>query len=216
MNEQGLIIIVGPGKDLGIELARKFGKQGYGIVLMGRDKASIMSKISQLCHESLEGYAVGIDVTDGQSVAHAFHEVDKLNKPICGLIYNAVARRVKRPSELLPEDIEADMKVCLSGAIRCTLEILQRFTGCEDEFILYTGGGVALMPSVPAASMSIGKAALRNYVFNLAEELKDSAMFIGIVTITRKMEYCTDCSPETVADIFTDLLRTRESVEKII
>lgn len=72
---------------------------------MGRDKASIMSKISQLCHEGLEGYAVGIDVTDGQSVALAFHEVDKLNKPICGLIYNAVARRVKRSSELLPEDI---------------------------------------------------------------------------------------------------------------
>lgn len=216
MSEQGLIIIVGPGKDLGIELARKFGKQGYGIVLMGRDMTSIQSKTLQLRQEGVDGYAIGIDVTDGNSVAYAFQEVDKLNKPVCGLIYNAVARRIKHPSELLPEDVEADMKVCLSGAMRCTLEILQRYTGCDDEFILYTGGGVALMPSVPAASMSIGKAALRNYVLNLAEELKDNALFIGIVTITRKIEYGTDCSPETVADVYTDLLKTRETAEKII
>ena len=214
MSEQGLILIVGLGKELGMELARKFGKQGYEIVLMGRDKAAVLPKISLLCEEGIKGYGIGIDVADGKSIADAFQEVDKLNKPIRGLVYNAVARRIKAPSELLPEEVEADLKVSLLGAMGCTSQLLHRYQG--NEFILYTGGGVALTPSVPSASMSVGKAALRNYVLNLAEELKDGDVFVGMVTITRKMEYGTDCPPDLVADVYLELAGTRDCVEKII
>ena len=216
MNKRSLVVIVGPGKDLGYELARKFGMDGYDIVFMGRDSATIKLKMLPLAGEGIKINFIPIDLTNEKSITDAFIEVDKLNQPVCGLIYNAVVRRIKTPSEITAEEVADDLKVNFLGAVSCTAQILRRYKRAGNEFMMYTGGGVALTPSVPFASMSVGKAALHNYVLNLAEEFKDKAIYIGTVLITQKIQYGTKYAPDLIAGTYLKMIRTKEAVETVI
>lgn len=211
-----LVIIVGIGSGLGFELARKFGSNGYDIALLGRN-AKVLSTVQQnLSTEGIHVYSIPTDVACEKSIESAFRELDKFSQPIHGLIYNAVARRTVSPSSLTAEDVTEDLKVNLFGAISCTGQVLKRFKRQGDEFILYTGGGVALSPSTQSASMSIGKAAIRNYALNLAEELKKSRIFTGTVTITKKMEYGTKYSPDLIASSYLKMIRSKDTFEIVI
>lgn len=199
-----------------MELARRFGENGYAVVLTGRNVEVLTAHAGSLHAQGIEAFPVRMDVADEASVAEAFRQVDKLPGRVCGLLYNAVARRTKTPSELTVPEAEEDLKVNLLGAVACVSRLLARWKDGSEGFILFTGGGVALRPSVPAASMSLGKAALRNYALNLAEELKQSPVFVGMVTITRKMLPGTECDPAAVAERYLSMLRERTDREIIL
>lgn len=210
------VLIVGPGADLGMELARRFGENGYAVVLMGRNREMLAAHADLLNTEGIETYPVQVDVACPESVEKAFGQAGALPCRLSGLVYNAVARRTKSPSALTVDEVEQDLKVNLLGAIACVSQLLARWKDGAEGFILFTGGGVALTPSLEAASMSLGKAALRNYALNLAAELKESPVFVGTVTITRKMLRGTECDPAAVAENFLAMVRERTNREIIL
>lgn len=209
------VLIVGPGADLGMELARKFGENGYAVILMGRNKETLAARANLLNATGVETYPLQVDVADPESMEKAFRQADELPCRLSGLVYNAVARRTKSPSGLSVDEVAEDLKVNLLGAVGCVGQMLARLKTARDGFIAFTGGGVALSPSVPAASMSLGKAALRNYALNLAEELKESPVFVGTVTITRKIARGTECDPAEVAARFSTMVQERSAREII-
>lgn len=215
-SEQKLVLIVGMGAGLGMELARRFGTNGYAVVLAARSMETLTALAGSLHARGIEAFPVRMDVADEASVTEAFGQIDRLPGRVCGLLYNAVARRTKTPSRLTVPEVEEDLKVNLLGAVACVSQVLARWKDGTDGFILFTGGGVALTPSLAAASMSLGKAALRNYALNLAEELKQSPVFVGTVTITRKMLPGTECDPAAVAERYFSMLGERTNREIIL
>lgn len=216
--DHGLIIIVGIGNGFGTALTEIFGKAGYDIVLMGRDITRLeqQSRFSVEKVRDLKIHLIEIDVTDINSVISAFERVKDLKKPIDCLIYNAVARRNKKPSELTAFEVTEDFKVNVGGAVSCTHQALRLFENQNSGTVILTGGGVGINPSLIASSMSIGKAGLRNYAVNLHNELKNSNIFVGTVTITRPVREETECSPELVAGQFFRMFTERGDTEVII
>lgn len=216
MENPAIIILIGLGKDLGLSIARSFGNKGYHIVIMGRNVEKIKEQVWELSHEKINYRIIPMDVTDEKSVNTAFEIVKSMNQPIGGLIYNVVARRNKIPSKLTADEAADDFKVNVGGAITCTNKILGFYKKQAYGTILYTGGGVALTPSLHSSSMSLDKAALRNYVLNLHNELKDSPIFIGIITITRPIENHTDHSPARIAQEYIRIFEQKDAPEYIL
>jgi NAD(P)-dependent dehydrogenase (short-subunit alcohol dehydrogenase family) len=61
--------------------------------------------------------------------------------------------------------------------------------------------------------VSIGKAALRNLAFTLAEELKPQGIFVGTVTITGNVAPGTHFAPNLIAEKYWELYEKREEHE---
>lgn len=202
-----IAIIVGVGSGLGMALAKKFGSDGFDVVLMGRNTAVLEKQVAQLSAIKIKAYAVTMDVTHEESVKNAFDYVKSLDGEIEVLIYNPVARRNQYPSQLTADDMISDFKVIVTGAVVCVSQVLAYFEQRGKGTLLFTGGGVALVPSLGASSMSLCKAALRNYAIALGNELRSKGIYVAIVSI---MNAINDKTGDNAADIADTYYRMHE------
>ncbi|MCD7964025.1 MAG: SDR family NAD(P)-dependent oxidoreductase [Rikenellaceae bacterium] len=208
-----LIIIIGPGKTFGVDIARKFGLNGYDILLVGKNQDKL-----KYCSELLNGNGINssflsVDLKSEDSIRSIFINVEKEGRSVAAVIFNAVTRRNSKPSELNGEKLIGDFKVNVSVAVECFHVVSQIFQKQGHGAMLFTGGGVALKPSLEAASMSLCKAALRNYVLNLAHEYSGTGIYIGLLTITKPVSETSDINFRIVADCFYRMFRERNDTE---
>ena len=68
--------------------------------------------------------------------------------------------------------------------------------------ILLTGGGLALHPNAQAASLSLGKVAIRSLAFMLAQELRGTAIRAATVTICGYIQTGSYFDPQRIAEVF--------------
>ena len=73
--------------------------------------------------------------------------------------------------------------------------------------ILFTGGGLAMYPTMHAASLSIGKAAIRSLALVLNEELKTEGIHVGTVTIAGQVG--SEIQAADVAEAFWTMSKDR-------
>ncbi|MDA1476796.1 SDR family NAD(P)-dependent oxidoreductase [Bacillus changyiensis] len=210
-----LTIIVGSGAELGLKIAEKFGRNGFSIVLVSRNKNVLEQHVSLLRKKRIKADLVTADVTNSTSVKTAFKQIQERYGEPSVVIYNAVVRRKKTPSKLTEEELMNDFKVNVIGAKTVATEVIPFFIKKRRGTILFTGGGHALKPSIEFSSMSLCKAALRNLAFSLGEELKTSGVFVGTVTIMKKVEKDTDYDPSLIAEAYWDLHQNRHKPEII-
>jgi len=71
--------------------------------------------------------------------------------------------------------------------------------------LLFTGGGLALTPHPRYAGLAVGKAALRNWVFSLAAELKPRGIHAATVTVAGFVKPDTPFDPNRIADAYWEL-----------
>ncbi|MCO7124571.1 SDR family NAD(P)-dependent oxidoreductase [Sporolactobacillus shoreicorticis] len=210
-----LTIIVGPGSGIGLSIARKFASNGFGVVLVARKKDRLHQCVSELKNLGINAFGVPADSTDPSSVKNAFEQIrTKYGVPEV-LIYNAVIRRKKAPSCLTEEELMNDFKVNVIGAKTCITEVLPDFVKQKKGTFLVTGGGFALHPSIDFSSMSLGKAALRNFIFSLGEELQTKNIYVGTVTIMGKIEKNTKYDPERIAQAYWNMYSDQNKRELI-
>ncbi len=213
---KGIVIIIGTGKGFGFELAFKFGSEGYDIILAGRDTVKLSACIDSLKKINITARFFELDVADPGSIEKFFSKIAGMEQPVSLLIYNAVSRRTVKPSELTASEALDDFSIIVGGAISSAKRIVEIFRRQGKGSVLITGGGVAINPSLQSASMSLSKAALRNYTLNLASELKETGIFAGIITITRPVKKNTGCSSEIVAETFYRMFKEKNEHEIII
>lgn len=214
--KERLMVLVGVGSSgLGIALAQRFGREGFSVVLLGKDIQKLQASVIDLKEQSIPAYCFPIDLTKSVDIKNTFKKVKELGN-IEVLIYNAVARRIEKPSALSGEHAVEDFLVNVAGGIDCVSQVINDPEHKQPETILFTGGGVALEPSIDASSMSLCKAALRNYVFSLGQELAQKNIYVGIVTILKRMEKGTANSPEKIADLYFEMYQKKEKREVII
>lgn len=214
--ERKMVVLVGPGSAMGMDIALKFGKAGFNLSLLGRNVEKLNEYVLKLKAEGISAYPFYADVTDYLSVNNAFEEINKLNYDIDLVIYNAVSRRIKKPSELTAENVVDDFKVSMAGAISCVSAVLAGYKKKGYGNILFTGGGVALEPSVLSSSMSVSKAGLRNYALNLHNELNPLNIYVGIITIRKGINVSSEYNSQKIAGIYYSMYKKRSDWEYII
>ncbi|GAF35942.1 short-chain dehydrogenase/reductase SDR [Lentilactobacillus farraginis DSM 18382 = JCM 14108] len=206
------MVLIGLGKsELGVKIIEKFSHEGFSIFLMGRNSAKLDIAQQNFKLKNIQITTKKIDLNDSTSIKHAFSTIENIDV----LIYNAVARRNTDAKELSRKDVEKDFSITVGGAIDCIQESLTKLKASNGSVIL-TGGGVSLNPSVQNSSMSLDKAALRNYAFSLAKSLQDERVYVGTVTITKAIEEESANSSQKVSDVYWEIYNNKPDKFEVI
>jgi NAD(P)-dependent dehydrogenase (short-subunit alcohol dehydrogenase family)/biotin operon repressor len=121
------------------------------------------------------------------------------------LLYNAVAFTPGPISTISADALLDGVRTSAAGALVATQAVLPAMRERGQGSLLFTGGGAALYAIPNLATLSIGKAALRLLALGLAQELADSGINVGTVTIAGTVAPSTPFDPERIAELFWGL-----------
>jgi short-subunit dehydrogenase len=202
-----LCAIAGVGSGMGQALARTFAREGYDLALISRSPANMEPYKLQVEEAGRQATLHQADVTDSEKMKAVFKEIIDLVGVPDVVIYNVATMTMEKPSELTAKAIGETLPLNFYGALNTTAAILPEMRKRGSGVLLYTGGGFAIEPSVERTTHSVGKAALRNWVYALHKELAAEEIHAGTVTITRPIQAGTTYDPDLIASQFVKLAR---------
>ncbi|HJV23682.1 MAG TPA: SDR family NAD(P)-dependent oxidoreductase [Holophagaceae bacterium] len=199
MPSSPVLALVGMGPGLGRSLARKWGREGYRLALIGHDSTALGTSVEALRDEGFEARGYAAHAGDRVGLEAAFRELGtELGDPET-LIFNASVSHEAPPSELGIGHLESDLRANVTGLLLAIQAVLPSMKAAGRGSLLLTGGGSALKPSATAASLGVGKAAQRSLFLSLAKELEGSALRVGTLTICGFVQPGTPFDPEDLA-----------------
>ncbi|MEC0091005.1 SDR family NAD(P)-dependent oxidoreductase [Paenibacillus macquariensis] len=208
-----LLVIVGAGNGVSAGVARKFGANGFRVVLVARNQQSLNQYTSELAEHNVEAYSITADASDCHSITNAFDQItQKFGTPEV-LVYNAAAISQSDPLTLTETELQEDFKVNVSGALTSAQQVIPAFIEQNKGTLLFTGGGFAVAPSAKYTSLSIGKAGIRALAFALAEELNPHGIHVGTVTIAGNVSPGTFFDPDLIAERYWELHTNKDLTE---
>ena len=203
-SQQPVCLIMGAGPGNGMAIARRFGREDFTVILMARSSTNLQSMAEELTAANITTDTLATDVGDQAMLRANLQTVITRWATPRVLVFNAVGVHPDAPSQLTPDDLLADLQIGVLGALVATQSVLPLMQAANEGSLFYTGGGAALGPATTYTTLSICKAALRNYVLSLAAELQGSPIRVGTVTIATTVRPGTQ-TPDDIADRFWQL-----------
>ncbi len=206
-----LCAIAGVGSGMGQAIARAFAGEGYDLALISRNPANMEPYRKQVEDVGQRATLYQADVTDSIKMQAALDQiVNQVGVPEV-VVYNVATMTMEKPSELTSQAIIGTLPLNFFGALHTTSAILPAMRRRGSGTLLYTGGGFAIEPSVERTTHSVGKAALRNWVRALHQELAPESIHAATVTITRPIEAGTTYDPDIIAGLYVKLAQQQPS-----
>ncbi len=202
-----LAVIAGCGAAMGRSIARAFAQEGLDLALIARSKDHLKQIGDEIAGEtggiSVETYPG--DLTDPGSVHQVFEAIRERQGDPDVLVYNLATMVKTPPAALTAQEILDTLPAMFFGALYTTAEVLPGMRKKKAGTLLYTGGGFGILPAQFSASHSVGKAALRNWVQNLHQELSQEGIHAATVTITRPVSDGGEYDKATIARHYVEL-----------
>ena len=176
-------MIIGAGPGIGQAVAEKFGREGWSVVLTGRNTSRLGSLVTALAAQGIKAHAVAADATDPIVLRAAIAEADRLVGGLTAIHFNAAVVRHQDLFSMTDEEVTGDLAINVAGGLHTIRAAVSQFEG-RSGTIVVTGGGLAITPHEDWASIGVGKAALRNIVQALAEPLAKRGIRIAIATVS--------------------------------
>ncbi|HEX5495806.1 MAG TPA: SDR family NAD(P)-dependent oxidoreductase [Mycobacteriales bacterium] len=197
-----LAVVVGAGPGIGQAVGRRFGREGYRVVLAARRPDRLVGIAAALARDNIEAVPLQVDVTDLAALRAGMATVTRQVGDPDVLVYNAAWSPTVRPTQVDVDTLLDSLRVNVVGALVCAQAVLGAMRRAGRGSILFTGEGHALSPRPEAAVLGVGKAALRNLTFSLARELEPDGIHVATVTVNGRVAPRTPFDPELVADAF--------------
>ena len=209
------MLIIGMGQGLSLGIAEKFGQEGYQIGMISRSQDKLLQLKNQLAEQDIVSEFATADVANTPEMIAAIQSIKSKLGSISILQYNAVDYRMKPLMDETVDDLTNGFKISVANAFAATKELLADLKENKGS-ILLTGGGSANHPNPDMASISMGKAGLRNLALQLHQVLKPENIFVGTITISGWISPESQThTPAMLAKKFWDLNQARNPVEII-
>jgi short-subunit dehydrogenase len=207
MSKTFLSVASGPG--IGLATARRFGREGYRVVLAARNVERLQADAAKLRAEGIEATTVKVDATDARAVANV---VASIGPDLEVLHYNAGILHYDSSGSLQPrsiadetvESLVSETKVNLSSALAAVHAAVPTMTAQGRGTVLLTGGGFGVQPTADFLTLSVGKAGIRAVALALFPALKERGVHVATVTIA-KLVAPNSREADEVADAFWEL-----------
>jgi NAD(P)-dependent dehydrogenase (short-subunit alcohol dehydrogenase family) len=208
MSTKPVALIIGVGPGLSQALVRRFAAGGYQVVGFGRDPSKSKTAVAQMTSEGLAVELKAVDAGEIVRLQSAIADTEAQHGAIGVLIYNAYRATLALPSQLDPAEAIADFNVNVAAPLAAARAVLPAMLTQGHGSIVFTGGGLSLDPTgwLQAASLAIGKAAIRSLAITLNKELSPEGIHVGTVTIAGQIQPGTRFSPERIADAYWDFV----------
>ncbi len=180
----GSVLVAGVGSvnGLGAAIARRFGREGFPILIAGRNAEKLQATEAALLAEGLRiSGAVG-DVSVAEDMRRFVAEAEKL-APLAVAVHNAGSNRPTPFLKLTEADFEAHWREHALGGFQLAQAALPALLGRGGGTLLFTGASGSLRGKANFAPFAAAKAALRNLTQSLAREFGPQGIHVGHVVI---------------------------------
>jgi len=197
-----LITIIGMGPGVSAAVARRFGREGFKVAAVARRADALKEQTDALNAAGITSAGYTADASDPASLAGAVARIGTDHGATDVLVYNAAGARYKPLAALSADELNADLRISIGGALAAAQAVLPAMKEREQGTLLFTGGGFAFEPITAMASLGVGKAGLRNLAFSLFAEVKDAGIHAGTVTICGIVKPGTPFDPDKIAESY--------------
>ena len=208
------IVVIGAGKGLGFGIAKKFGKEGYFVILVARNQESLVKMSEELNILNVENTFAIADAAIEKEYAKALEGIkSKFGTPDV-VVYN-VGITTPDPEDLTTECLVHHFKTDVVGAWS-TIKVF-----ADDKFakkkgaIIFTGGGLAFYPADGFIPLSMDKAALRSLAYILNNKFKEREIFVGTVTVCGTINGDEYFSADNIAEMYWLMNERRDRCEYV-
>jgi len=216
------IAIVGAGPGLGASLGRVFGSKGFDVALISRSQNHLDALATGLIEVGVSAEGFTADVADTASLTAAleaaaarFGRIDVLEfSPYAGLA------RVN-PADVTIGNLRPAIEELLYGAVTATQAVLPAMLEAGSGTLLYTTGGGAITPYPFLATLNAAQAALRNWVRNLHNTLRDRGVHAATVAVNAMIADIAPAgipviAPDDLAQAYWNLHTRRDHAEIVL
>lgn len=211
------IVIVGAGKGCGNHVARKFGKEGFRVILMSRNLEHLKQYEEEFKAQNIEVDTQTVDASNLNSITQAFNSV-KAKWGVPDVLFYNVGVTTADADLTEPKDAALLLQryqVDVAGAYHAIQQVVGPEFSQKKGAILVTGGGLGLYPMEEYLPLSMDKAALRAMCIALHNKLKEQNVYVGILTVTDSIKQGGKCDPTLLAEDFWKLYTLRETCELV-
>ena len=227
------IVVVGAGAGLGQAVARRFGREGFGVAVVARNPARLSALADELRAEGIDAAAFPCDVTDRAAltrtvaaIVERFGRIDVVEFAPTGLDW------LPRMTPLLDTTVEA-LEFPLDLLVRAPMAlfgaVVPDMVARGDGALLMGAGGSASRAYPQIGNVGIAMAAARNYQLNLNAALAGTGVYAGLLQVGGGIagsdairEYAKDrdpgelIDPADLADTYWDMYLKRDRFEELV
>ena len=212
------IVIVGAGPNLGLAVARRFGREGFSVGLISRTQSKLDDLAAQLEGEGITAAGAAADIRDAQALAAAIEALaDRLGE-VEVLEYSPLpAREFMKPIlETTVDDVRGPLAFSVLGAVAAARAVIGPMLDRGSGTILYTTGGAAINPYPPRAGVGISFAGEVAYARMLHDEVKGRGVHVVHTAIGGRIAPGADHEPDDVAETLWRHHTERDTFQTII
>lgn len=197
------IVIVGAGPNLGLAIARRFGREGLAVGLVSRTQAKLDDLASQLESEGVTAAGAAADIRDSDALTAAIRSLAERLGEVEVLEYSPLpAPEFMKPIlETTVDDVRGPIEFSILGAVAATQAVVGPMRDAGRGTILFTTGGAAINPYPLRAGVGISFAGEVAYARMLHDELADSGVHVAHTAIGGRIAPGMDHEPDDVADV---------------
>jgi NAD(P)-dependent dehydrogenase (short-subunit alcohol dehydrogenase family) len=158
--DQPVVIVTGATSGIGAAIARKLGRAGNAIVLVGRNRQAGAALEADLRQQGGPALFVAADLADRSAPERIVAATDAFGGRIDGLVNNAGRLRNGTATETSDADWDTLLEVNLTAAFRLSRAVVPTMLAQRRGVILNVASDWALMGARGAVAYAVSKAAL--------------------------------------------------------
>lgn len=132
------LVIVGAGPNLGLAVARRFGREGFAVGLISRTEPRLVELAAQLRLDGVTAAGAAADIRDSDALAIAVRRLADELGPVDVLEYSPLpaAEFMKPVLETKVQDVRGPLEFSVLGAVAATQAVIgsMREAGRERSF----------------------------------------------------------------------------------
>src|SRR5205823_3757051 len=120
------LVIIGAGPNLGLAIARRFGREGFAVGLVSRTQSKLDDLAARLGGEGIKAAAQAADIRDSEALAAAIGTLASELGSVEVLEYSPLpAREFMKPIlETSVEDVRGPLEFSVLGAVAATQAVI--------------------------------------------------------------------------------------------
>jgi short-subunit dehydrogenase len=201
-DEARSIVIVGAGPNLGMAIARRFGREGMAVGLVSRTQSKLDDLAAELESEAITAAGAAADIRDPDALAGAIANLAEQLGPVEVLEYSPLpAREFMKPIlETTVDDVRGPLEFSVLGAVAAARAVIDPMLEAGRGTILFTTGGAAVKPYPLRAGVGISFAGEVAYARMLHDEVAERGVHVGHTAIAGRIAAGGDHEPDDVAE----------------
>lgn len=193
------IAIVGAGPGLGLSIAEVFGRNGFSVALVARNREKLAGLVAQLRASGVEAAAFTADIMDRPSLVAAVARIKERFGSVDVLEYSPASHGTPGAAEdhvgaatmttaldATPENMAPQLDFYLHGGITVAREVLPDMLQRGFGTLLFTTGGSSMDPLAGPpefGNIAIATAAQRAWVLKLNQTLTGTGVYAAHIPI---------------------------------